>query len=139
MSSRWQPTPVFLPGKSHGLRSLAGYSQWDHKKLDVTERLSTASMYNSTKYSDVSLRDVCILQSTRVKMDLMRPQTCPHNTTREASVVSSCLHFSAFLMTGPSSVATDSSTTSPRGLRHISDALTHFPPWSLLSLVPLLL
>ena len=82
------------------------------------------SMYNSTKYSDVSLRDLHILQSSRVKMDLMRPQTCPHNTTREASVLSSCVHFSAFLMTGPSSVATDSSTTSPRGLRHISDALT---------------
>ena len=25
----WQPTPVFLPGKSHGQRSLAGYSPWD--------------------------------------------------------------------------------------------------------------
>ena len=26
----WQPTPVFLPGKSHEQRSLAGYSPWDH-------------------------------------------------------------------------------------------------------------
>ena len=26
---KWQPTPVFLPGKSHGQRSLAGYSPWD--------------------------------------------------------------------------------------------------------------
>ena len=26
----WQPTPVFLPGKSHGQRSLAGYSPWSH-------------------------------------------------------------------------------------------------------------
>ena len=25
----WQPTPVFLPGKSHGQRSLIGYSPWD--------------------------------------------------------------------------------------------------------------
>ena len=25
---KWQPTPVFLPGKSHGWRSLVGYSQW---------------------------------------------------------------------------------------------------------------
>ena len=25
---KWQPTPVFLPGKSHGWRSLAGYSPW---------------------------------------------------------------------------------------------------------------
>ena len=28
---KWQSTPVFLPGKSHGQRSLAGYSPWAHK------------------------------------------------------------------------------------------------------------
>ena len=33
----WQPTPVFLPGESHGQRSLAGYSPWSHKELDTTE------------------------------------------------------------------------------------------------------
>ena len=32
----WQPTPVFLPGESHGQRSLAGYSPWGHKESDVT-------------------------------------------------------------------------------------------------------
>ena len=32
---KWQPTPVFFPGKSHRLRSLAGYSPWDWKKLGV--------------------------------------------------------------------------------------------------------
>ena len=32
----WQPTPVFLPGKSHGQRSLMGYSPWGHKELDMT-------------------------------------------------------------------------------------------------------
>ena len=31
------PTPGFLPGKSHGQRSLAGYSPWGHKELDTTE------------------------------------------------------------------------------------------------------
>ena len=34
---RWQPTPVFLPGESHGQRSLAGYSPWDHKEWEMTE------------------------------------------------------------------------------------------------------
>ena len=34
---KWQPTPVFLPGKSHG-RSLVGYSPWDRKESDTTER-----------------------------------------------------------------------------------------------------
>ena len=33
----WLPTPVFLPGESHGQRSLAGYSPWGHKELDMTE------------------------------------------------------------------------------------------------------
>jgi len=34
---KWQPTPVFLPGKSHGWRSLAGYSPWGRKESDTTE------------------------------------------------------------------------------------------------------
>ena len=38
----WQPTPVFLPGESHGQRSLASYSPWGRKESDTTERLSTA-------------------------------------------------------------------------------------------------
>ena len=35
--SKWQPTPVFLPGESHGQRSLKGYSPWHHKQQDMTE------------------------------------------------------------------------------------------------------
>ena len=33
---RWQPTPVFLPGKSHRQRSLAGYSSWAGQDSDMT-------------------------------------------------------------------------------------------------------
>ena len=36
---KWQPTPVLLPGKSHGQRSLVGYSPWGRKESDTTERL----------------------------------------------------------------------------------------------------
>ena len=36
---KWQPTPVLLPGKSHGQRSLVGYSPWGHKESDKTKRL----------------------------------------------------------------------------------------------------
>ena len=35
----WHPTPVLLPGKSHGRRSLVGCSPWGHEELDTTERL----------------------------------------------------------------------------------------------------
>ena len=34
---KWQPTPIFLPGKSQGQRSLAGYSPWGHKELETIE------------------------------------------------------------------------------------------------------
>ena len=36
---KWQPTPIFLPGKFHGQRSLAGCNPWGGKELDMTERL----------------------------------------------------------------------------------------------------
>ena len=35
----WLPTPVFLPGESHGQRSLVGYSPWGHKELDMNDQL----------------------------------------------------------------------------------------------------
>ena len=38
---KWQPTPAFSPGKSHGQKSLAGYSPWGRKELDMTQRLNS--------------------------------------------------------------------------------------------------
>ena len=46
---KWQPTPVLLPGKFHGWRSLVGYSPWGCKELDTTEGLHF-------HFSPVSLR-----------------------------------------------------------------------------------
>ena len=40
-SKKQQPTPVFLPGKFHGQRSLAGCSPWGHKDLDTIEHTHT--------------------------------------------------------------------------------------------------
>ena len=37
----WQPTPVFMPGKSLGKRILVGYSPWGHKESDRTEHACT--------------------------------------------------------------------------------------------------
>ena len=36
---KWHPTPVLLPGKSHGRRNLVGYSPWGCKESDTTERV----------------------------------------------------------------------------------------------------
>ena len=46
---KWQPTPVFLPGKSCGQRSLAGYSPWGLKQSDTTERPSTQRLSHQVK------------------------------------------------------------------------------------------
>ena len=39
-SRKWQSAPVFLPGESHGQRSLMGYSPWGRTESDRTERLT---------------------------------------------------------------------------------------------------
>ena len=41
VSNKWQPTAVFLPGKLHGQRSLAGYSPLGRKEVEKTERLGS--------------------------------------------------------------------------------------------------
>ena len=41
-----QLTPVFLPGKSHGQRSLVGYSPWGCKESDTAERAHTHALRN---------------------------------------------------------------------------------------------
>ena len=41
----WLPTPVFLPGKPHGQRSLAGCSTWGHRESDSTERLTLSILH----------------------------------------------------------------------------------------------
>ena len=38
---KWQPTPVYLPEKSHGERSLVGYRPWGRREWDTAERLSS--------------------------------------------------------------------------------------------------
>ena len=61
---KWQPTPVFLTGKSHGQRSLVGYSPCSYKESDTTEQLSQHTfapiknvLHPVRKQSKVSLRD----------------------------------------------------------------------------------
>ena len=42
---KWQPTPVILPGKSHGQRSLEGNSPWGHIESDTAERLTITNSF----------------------------------------------------------------------------------------------
>ena len=48
---KWQPTPVFLPGTSHGERSLAGYSPWGHKVSYETEQLNSTEQRSCTGWT----------------------------------------------------------------------------------------
>ena len=50
---KWQPTPVFLPGKSHGQRSLVGYSSWSHKSR--TQLMVSGVMYGCQVDKEVHL------------------------------------------------------------------------------------
>ena len=47
----WQPIPVFLPGESHGQRSLVGYRPWGCKELDTTEWLSIECLHSRSPRS----------------------------------------------------------------------------------------
>ena len=49
LGRKWQSTPVLLPGKSHGQRSLVGYSLWGRKESDTTQRLHFTSLYEREK------------------------------------------------------------------------------------------
>ena len=60
----WLPTPVFLPGESHGQRSLVGCVPWGHKESDTTEQLILSmTMTWSPKAFEKALKET-YLEST---------------------------------------------------------------------------
>ena len=72
---KWQPTPVFLPGKSQGQRSLVNYSPWGCKESDMTKQLhhifnSTTSLTVNRESSKYTALSVC-------KCECLVTQSCP--------------------------------------------------------------
>ena len=59
---KWQPTPAFLPGESHGWRSLMGYSLWGCKESDTTERLHLLRSSNTAFSTNWHSWQSCINQ-----------------------------------------------------------------------------
>ena len=45
LKKKWQSTPVFLPGESHGQRSLADYSPWGREEVSMTEQLHSSKLW----------------------------------------------------------------------------------------------
>ena len=74
LEKEWQPAPVFLPGKSHGWRSLAGYSPWGRKESDFTFSYHSPVLEGSTSWS--------VLRVQRVWKDLalsdLNMDSCSH-------------------------------------------------------------
>ena len=58
---KWQPIPVCLPGKSHGQRSLVGYSLWGHKESDATEQVTIDWVTYNKYISQVWDRDASLV------------------------------------------------------------------------------
>ena len=56
---KWQPTPIFLPGKPHGQKNLAGSSPWSHKESDMTERLNNNNHKQQSEVFTCKTKDIC--------------------------------------------------------------------------------
>ena len=84
---KWQSTPVLLPGKSHGQRSLVGYSLWGCKESDTTERLHFLGTENTSAKVFIIFN---LLLPTFLKQDLASSLPCymgfPGGSDSKASV-----------------------------------------------------
>ena len=79
---KWQPTPVFLPGKFHGERSLVGYSSWGKKKKKKKkkERMNLQLLYHGGGWTSSCLRFtnvVLFVPSTVIHLSLFMLVTDP--------------------------------------------------------------
>ena len=79
---KWQPTVVFLPGESHGQRSLAGYGSWGRRELDTTEQRSVQRACVSTSPWAWAISGGTALQASGLGGGLPTPShqspMCPH-------------------------------------------------------------
>ena len=57
---QWHPTPVLLPGKSHGWRSLVGYSLWVCKESDMTEPLTLSLPFVTNFTSQIFFKSIAL-------------------------------------------------------------------------------
>ena len=56
---KWQPTPVFLLGKSHGQKGLAGFSPWGHKRVGHNLVIKKQQKYSNTYMYQFFLNSLC--------------------------------------------------------------------------------
>ena len=82
---KWQPTPVLLPGKSHGQKSLVDYSPWDSKESDMTERLHfhLHFLLRDTQASQVNISEIGLHFAVHAKVEL---PTLPYSAYPKAVI-----------------------------------------------------
>ena len=114
----WQPTPVVLPGESHGQRSLGGYSSWSHRELNTTEVTSHACTPLSTQPVSTQF---CQFPSVNISPTGLLVTLPPSTITLIQS-------FSVFIVSLPPVLYLfNPSSTLPAGRSHAQD-LTMLPP-----------
>ena len=77
---KWQPTPVFLPGESHGERSLAGYSP------GVTKNQSQLNYYYQQQHNSILKLTLILVFSHQVVSDSATPWTAAHQASRSLTI-----------------------------------------------------
>ena len=86
----WQPTPVFLPGESHGQRSLAGYSPWGCKESDITD-ITLLSYISVQSLSRVRLFATPWIAARQVSLSITNSRSSLRLTSIESVMPSSHL------------------------------------------------
>ena len=97
---KWQPSPVFLPGKSHGQRSLVGYSPQGCKKLDMTEasQHSTTHIHSKTHIQiEIECKISCIVMTRKNMRESQRSITNGKNSQKQKyfQIMCACLEILA--------------------------------------------
>ena len=90
---RWQPPSLFLPGRSHGQRSLAGYRSWGRKERDLTEYTHTHT-HTHTPLAQPRPLPVAVVQASFHHSDSWLHQPC----LSPGLPASSCPFLSSFLV-----------------------------------------
>ena len=82
-SRQWHPTPVLLPGKSHGGRSLVDCNPWVRKESDTTERLHYYTLRKGFPGGSV-VKNLPAVQETCVRSlgweDPLEEEMAPHSS-----------------------------------------------------------
>ena len=73
---KWQPTPVFLPGESHGRRSLVGCSPWGRTESDTTSDAATANVPRKKHTFPISIFSILSIDQWHYWWKKKKPCQC---------------------------------------------------------------